>query len=103
MKVYTPPDEYTIYLSPGYTIEAHLQTINKDLSPHILRRWEDAEIFEHGHYLIYLPEEYTAELELIRRDPGVDSVYRHAEYQCIDDPMDEELEMLPKVARHEEL
>jgi hypothetical protein len=106
MKVYTPPNEYTIYLSPGHTIEAHLKTIGKDLSPHILRRWEDAEIFEHGHYLIHLPGEFRETLELIRRDPGVDSVHEHAEYQAFNDPINEEREreLGPKVAtRHEEL
>jgi hypothetical protein len=106
MKVYTPPDEYTIYLCPGYTIANHLQTIGKDLSPHILRRWEDVEIFENGHYLIHLPEEFRGTLELIRRDPGVDSVHEHAEYQAFNDPINEEREreLGPKVAtRHEEL
>jgi hypothetical protein len=103
MKVSTPPDEYMIFLSPSYTITSHFSTINKDLSPHIRRRWEDFEIFEHAHYVIYLPERYTTELELIRRDPGVDLVVQHAEYQAFNDPLDEELERRPKVARHEDL
>jgi hypothetical protein len=106
MKVYIPPDEYTIYLSPGYTITSHFSTIGEDLSPHILRRWEDAEIFEHGHYLIHLPGEFRETLELIRRDPSVDSVHEHAEYQVFDDPVNEERgwELGLKVAtRHEEL
>jgi hypothetical protein len=103
MKVSTPPDEYMIFLSPSYTITSHFSTINKDLSPHIRRHWEDFEIFEHSHYVIYLPEGYEEELDLIRRDPGVDTVIQHAEYQAFNDPLDEELERGPKVARHEEL
>jgi hypothetical protein len=88
LKVFTPPDEYLIYLSPHYTISSHFSTIGKDLSPHIRRRWEDCEIFEHAHYIIYSPDRVN--LDLIRRDSGVDSVYEHAEYQAIDDPVDEE-------------
>jgi hypothetical protein len=54
-------------------------------------------------YVNYLPEGYKEELELIRRDPGVDTVIQHAEYQAMNDPINEELERMPKVARHEEL
>jgi hypothetical protein len=50
-----------------------------------------------------LPKGYEEELELIRRDPGVDLVVQHAEYQAFNDPLDEELERRPKVTRHEEL
>jgi hypothetical protein len=90
LKVFTPSDEYMIILQPGYTISSHFSTIGKDLSPHIRRRWEDFEIFEHAHYIVYLPEEFEGDLELIRRDPGVEGVQRNAEYQGISDPVDEE-------------
>jgi hypothetical protein len=85
MKVSTPPDEYMIFLSPGYTIEDHFKTISKDLSQHIRQRWEDFEIFEHSHYVIYLPDQLQADLDLIRRDSEVS------------------LERMPKVAKHDEL
>jgi hypothetical protein len=104
LKVFTPPDEYLIYLVPHYTISSHFSTIGKDLSPHIRRRWEDFEIFECSHYIVYLPVDLKRDLELIRRDPDVSLVVQHAEYQAIDDPISEEFELLPKVAkRHEEL
>jgi hypothetical protein len=64
--------------------------MGKDLSPQILRRWEDFEIFEHAHYIVYLPDEFEEDLELIRRDPGVEGVQRFAEYQGISDPVDDE-------------
>jgi hypothetical protein len=66
-------------------------------------RWEDFEIFEHSHYVIYLPDQLQEDLDLIRRDPGVDLVVQHAEYQAFNDPIDEEVERRPKVARHDEL
>ncbi|KAG9733131.1 hypothetical protein KCU73_g11128, partial [Aureobasidium melanogenum] len=88
--VTTPPDEYQIYLEPGYTISAHLKTLGKDLSHQIRRRWEDPEIFEFAHYLVCLPEQ--EDLDLIRRDPGVRYVVESAEYQMISDPIVEENE-----------
>jgi hypothetical protein len=92
MKVSTPPDEYMIFLEPGYTIEDHFKTINKDLSQHIRRRWEDFEIFQHSHYVIYLPDQLQADLDLIRRDSEVSLVIQHAEYQAMNDPLNDELE-----------
>jgi hypothetical protein len=38
MKVFTPSDEYGIHLDSGYTLDAHFETISKDLSQHIRRR-----------------------------------------------------------------
>ena len=64
LKVFTPVDEYAVYLQPGYTITSHFSTIGKDLSPHIRRRWEDFEIFEYAHYIIYLPVNLKEDLEL---------------------------------------
>jgi hypothetical protein len=100
MKVFTPPNEYDIYLRPGYSIKDHMETIGKDLSKQIRRRWEDPEDFDYVHFVICLPDK--EDLDLIRRDPGVTSVLQHAEYQCINDPIPEEDEG-PKVARHDEL
>ena len=101
LKVFTPPDEYLIYLRPGYTISQHLETIGTHLSPRIRRHWEDFDIFEHAHYIVYLPDQ--TDLNLIRRDPEVASVAQNAEYQAIDDPILDELERAPKVAKHDEL
>ncbi|KAH0289600.1 hypothetical protein M436DRAFT_55518 [Aureobasidium namibiae CBS 147.97] len=101
LAVFTPPDEYLVYLKPGYTISQHLQTIGKDLSPHIRRHWEDFEIFERAHYIIYLPDQTY--LDLIRRDPEVSLVIQNAEYQAISDPVPEELERGPNVPKHDEL
>lgn len=101
LKVFTPLDEYLIYLKPGYTISQHLQTIGKDLGPHIRRHWEDFEIFERAHYIIYLPDQ--TDLDLIRRDPEVSLVRQNAEYQAISDPVPEGLERGPKVPKHDEL
>ena len=101
MKVFTPADEYEIHLKPGYSIKDHFKTIGKDLSQHMRRRWETPEDFDYVHYIIYLPDQ--ANLYLIRRDPEVAFVLQSAEYQVINDPIPEELERLPKVARHDEL
>lgn len=101
LKVFTPPDEYLVYLEPGYTISQHLKTIGRDLSPHIRRYWEDFEIFERTHYVIYLPDQ--TDLDLIRRDPAVSVVIRNAEYQAISDPVPEEDERGPKIVKHNEL
>lgn len=88
LKVYTPPDEYEIHLTPGYTISKHFETIGKDLSHRIRRRWEDPEDVDFVHFLIYLPEKEN--LGLVRRDPGVELVIESAEYQAISDPTVEE-------------
>lgn len=101
MKVFTPVDEYEIHLKPGYSIKDHFKKIGKDLSQHIRRRWETPEDFDYVHYIIYLPDQ--ANTDLIRRDPEVTFVIQSAEYQVINDPIPEELERLPKVARHDEL
>jgi hypothetical protein len=101
MKVFTPPNEYDIYLAPGYSIKDHMETIGKDLSQAIRRRWEDPEDFDYVHFVICLPDE--EDLDLIRRDPEVTSVLQHAEYQCISDPTPEEDARGPKTAKHDEL
>lgn len=101
LKMFTPPDEYLIYLRPGYTISQHLETIGTHLSPRIRRHWEDFDIFERAHYVVYLPDQ--TDLNLIRRDPEVASVAQNAEYQAVDDPLPEELERGPKIAKHDEL
>lgn len=77
LKVFTPPDEYLVHLKPGYTLSQHFETIGKDLTPHFRRCWDDFEIFESAHYIVYLPD--TTDLDLIRRDAGVESVERSAE------------------------
>jgi hypothetical protein len=100
MKVSTPPNEYAIYLKPGYSIKDHMETIGKDLSAKIRRRWEDPEIFDYVRFVIVLPDQ--RDLDLIRRDPEVEYVLQHAEYQCISDPTPEE-DRGPKTARHDEL
>jgi hypothetical protein len=102
MKVFTPPNEYAIYLKPGYSIKDHMETIGKDLSAKIRQRWEDPEIFEHAHFVIVLPDSDRADLDLIRRDPEVDLIIEHAEYQAMNDPIPEE-DRGPKTARHDEL
>ena len=100
MEVFTPPHEYEVHLKPGYTIDEHLETINKDLNQHIRHRWEDLDLFEHSHYLIHLLDQ--ADLNLIRRDPEVLFVQEAAEYQCINDPMGKE-DNGPKTQKHDEL
>ncbi|CAD0084655.1 unnamed protein product [Aureobasidium vineae] len=99
MKVYTPPHQYEVHLKPGYTIEQHFETIGKDLGSQIRRRWEDPEDFEYAQFIIYLPDQ--ADLNLIRRDPRVTFVAQDAEYQAINDLMEES--EAPKVAKHDEL
>jgi hypothetical protein len=101
MKVSTPPNEYAIYLKPGYSIKDHMETIGKDLSAKIRRRWEDPEVFDYVHFVIVLPDQ--GDLDLIRRDPEVKYVLQHAEYQCISDSTPEEDARGPKTAKHDEL
>ncbi|CAD0110899.1 unnamed protein product [Aureobasidium uvarum] len=99
LKVYTPPDQYEIHLKPGYTIAQHFETIGKDLSQQIKRRWEDPEDFEYVHFLIHVT--HRSDLDLIRRDPEVAYIIEYAEYQVIDDTMIEG--EAPNIPKHDEL
>lgn len=79
-------DQYYVNLEPGYTIEEHFKTIQHDLSGHLTRRYDDAEL-DSFTYHIHTTEH--AHLNLIRRDSQVQSIGVLVAYVAIyDGPQD---------------
>jgi hypothetical protein len=72
-EIWRQPDQYHVYLAEGYTIAEHFYTIGKNLTHRIKRRWDDHEL-DHPNYAftIYLTDQ--SDLDLIRRDPRIESV-----------------------------
>jgi hypothetical protein len=67
------PDQYLVYLEPGYTLEDHKRTIGDDALPDgSITRVRDLATDRYGVY--YTAHLNTSSLDTIRLDPGVQLV-----------------------------
>lgn len=81
-EIWREPDHYHVYLAQGYTIAEHFHTIGKNLTHLIKRRWDGDLDGPHYAFKIYLTDQ--SDLDLIRRDYRVSSVYQYYESANLD-------------------